>query len=63
MVKLGKVYGNWMVDVQPTNGKLRQRATRIVAEITGLELDCGASIVRASQLADQDGGSDGVGKC
>jgi N-acetylmuramic acid 6-phosphate etherase len=37
MVKLGKVYGNWMVDVQPTNQKLRQRATRIVMEITGAD--------------------------
>ncbi|MDQ3247805.1 MAG: N-acetylmuramic acid 6-phosphate etherase [Chloroflexota bacterium] len=36
MAKLGKVYGNHMVDVQPTNAKLRQRAVRIVAEITGL---------------------------
>ena len=31
MVRLGKVYGNLMVDVQPTNAKLRQRAVRIVA--------------------------------
>jgi N-acetylmuramic acid 6-phosphate etherase len=38
MVKLGKVYANLMVDVQPTNAKLRQRATRIVAEITDLDL-------------------------
>ncbi len=38
MVKLGKVYANLMVDVQPTNAKLRQRATRIVAEITSLDL-------------------------
>ncbi len=36
MVKLGKTYSNLMVDVQPTNEKLRQRATRIVAEITEL---------------------------
>jgi N-acetylmuramic acid 6-phosphate etherase len=36
MVKLGKVYGNLMVDVQPTNQKLRQRAVRIVREITGV---------------------------
>lgn len=36
MVKLGKVYGNLMVDVQPTNQKLRRRAVRIVAEATGL---------------------------
>ena len=37
MVKLGKVYENLMVDVQPTNAKLRQRATRIVCEITGVD--------------------------
>lgn len=37
MVKLGKVYENLMVDVQPTNAKLRERATRIVAEITSVE--------------------------
>jgi N-acetylmuramic acid 6-phosphate etherase len=37
MVKLGKVYGNWMVDVQPTNQKLRRRAIRMVVEITGTD--------------------------
>jgi N-acetylmuramic acid 6-phosphate etherase len=35
MVKLGKTYGNLMVDVQPTNAKLRERAVRIVREATG----------------------------
>lgn len=35
MVRLGKVYGNLMVDVQATNAKLRARAVRIVCEITG----------------------------
>lgn len=37
MVRLGKVYGNLMVDVQPTNAKLRDRAARIVAAITGVD--------------------------
>ncbi len=32
MIRLGKVYGNLMVDVRPTNAKLRARAVRIVAE-------------------------------
>lgn len=32
MVQLGKVYGNLMVDMRPTNVKLRDRAVRIVAE-------------------------------
>ena len=35
MVKLGKVYGNLMVDMKPTNEKLRQRAVHIVMQATG----------------------------
>jgi N-acetylmuramic acid 6-phosphate etherase len=35
MVRLGKVYGNFMVDVRPTNEKLLERAKRIVCEVTG----------------------------
>ena len=34
MVKLGKVYNNYMIDVNATNLKLRQRARRIVQEVT-----------------------------
>ena len=37
MVRLGKTYGNLMVDVQPTNQKLRARAVRIVREATGID--------------------------
>lgn len=33
MVRLGKVYGNLMVDVQPSNVKLRRRAVRLVEQI------------------------------
>ncbi|RKQ86353.1 N-acetylmuramic acid 6-phosphate etherase [Solirubrobacter pauli] len=33
MVRLGKTYGNRMVDVRVTNEKLRDRATRIVAQV------------------------------
>jgi N-acetylmuramic acid 6-phosphate etherase len=33
MVRLGKVYSNLMVDVRPTNSKLRRRAVRIVGEV------------------------------
>jgi N-acetylmuramic acid 6-phosphate etherase len=35
MVGLGKVLGNWMVDLNPSNAKLRDRATRLVEAITG----------------------------
>lgn len=36
MVQLGKCYKNLMVDVQPTNEKLRTRAENIIMEVTGL---------------------------
>jgi N-acetylmuramic acid 6-phosphate etherase len=36
-----------MVDVQPTNVKLRQRARRIVAEATGLDLQRAGDILSA----------------
>jgi N-acetylmuramic acid 6-phosphate etherase len=36
MIKLGKVYGNLMVDLRATNEKLRDRSLRIVIEMTGL---------------------------
>ena len=33
MIKIGKVYKNFMIDVKPTNIKLKDRAQRIVSEI------------------------------
>lgn len=39
MIKLGKVYGNLMVDVQTTNEKLVERAKKIVSEATGLNIE------------------------
>ncbi|MEV7188895.1 N-acetylmuramic acid 6-phosphate etherase [Kitasatospora sp. NPDC093102] len=37
MVRLGRTYGNLMVDLRATNDKLRERARRIVAEATGAD--------------------------
>ncbi|MCF0146843.1 MAG: N-acetylmuramic acid 6-phosphate etherase [Clostridium sp.] len=37
MIKLGKVYGNLMVDVRASNEKLVERAKKIVCEATGVE--------------------------
>lgn len=37
MVRLGKVLGNLMVDVKASNVKLRDRAVRIVRELTGVD--------------------------
>ena len=39
MIKLGKVYGNLMVDVKSTNEKLTQRAKLIVCEATGIAIE------------------------
>jgi N-acetylmuramic acid 6-phosphate etherase len=36
MARLGKVYGNRLVDVQPRSRKLRERAARLVSEIGGV---------------------------
>ena len=47
MIHLGKTYSNLMVDVQPTNIKLRQRALRMVAEATGLDAPQAAEILSA----------------
>jgi len=35
MIRLGKTYGNLMVDLRVTNAKLRHRAVRIIRRVTG----------------------------
>ena len=37
MVHSGKVYGHLMVDMRATNDKLRDRAARIISQITGID--------------------------
>ena len=46
MVRLGYVYGNLMVNVQPTNEKLVDRAERIIAEATGVDEAQAASLLK-----------------
>lgn len=36
MAKMGRVYGNWMVQVLPTNKKLIDRSTRIIANLANI---------------------------
>ncbi len=50
MVRQGRVYENLMVDLRATNAKLRDRAARIIATLTGLERD------EAFTLLDRAGG-------
>jgi N-acetylmuramic acid 6-phosphate etherase len=48
MVRLGKVYGNRMIDVAVTNSKLYDRATRILRDLTGLERDAALALLEQS---------------
>ncbi|NJK36093.1 MAG: N-acetylmuramic acid 6-phosphate etherase, partial [Oscillatoriales cyanobacterium SM2_2_1] len=50
MVQLGKVYGNRMVDVAVTNAKLRDRARRILMDLTELSCDRAESLLEAAHL-------------
>jgi N-acetylmuramic acid 6-phosphate etherase len=45
MVRLGLVYGNLMVNVQPTNEKLKDRATRIIAAATQVSESTAAKLL------------------
>jgi N-acetylmuramic acid 6-phosphate etherase len=49
MIRLGYVYGNLMVNVQPKNGKLVDRAARIIAQAANIEYS------RAAELLKQTG--------
>jgi N-acetylmuramic acid 6-phosphate etherase len=48
MVKLGKVYGNRMVDVAVTNKKLHDRALRILQDLTNLSREEAAYLLEQS---------------
>ncbi len=50
MVGVGKVYGNLMVDVKPTNEKLVERCQRIIAQATGCDAET------AARVYDESGG-------
>jgi N-acetylmuramic acid 6-phosphate etherase len=47
-VRRGYVYGNLMVNVQPNNRKLLDRAARIVAQAAGVEYDRALALLAAA---------------
>ena len=49
MVRIGKTYGNLMVDVQTGSEKLRDRARRIITIVTGLEYDEADKLLRQAR--------------
>src|SRR6266480_7728605 len=46
MIRIGKTYGNLMVDVQTGSEKLKDRARRIIGIVTGLEYDDSDKLLR-----------------
>lgn len=50
-IRLGYVHGNLMINVQPTNSKLLDRARRIISQAAGISPE------RAAKLLDEAGGS------
>ena len=50
MVRLGKTYGNLMVDLRASNAKLRERAIRTVATVTGASRERAAAALESSGM-------------
>jgi len=48
MIRLGKTYGNLMVDLRATNNKLKDRSERIVIEVTGVSRDEARALLDAA---------------
>jgi N-acetylmuramic acid 6-phosphate etherase len=49
MVRIGKTYGNLMVDVQATSEKLKDRSRRIVGIVTGLDYDAAGELLKRAR--------------
>ena len=49
MVRIGKAYGNLMVDVQANSQKLKDRARRIVGIVTGIGYDSADELLRRAR--------------
>ena len=51
MVKLGHVYENMMINLRPSNAKLRDRMIRILCEITKLSYDKCEKLLEQSEFS------------
>lgn len=50
MIRLGKVYQNYMVHLQPTNEKLVARSVRMISQITGASQDISKKMLQAAGM-------------
>jgi N-acetylmuramic acid 6-phosphate etherase len=49
MVRIGKTYGNLMVDLHTTSEKARERARRIISMVTGLDNDQAGTLLQKAR--------------
>ena len=49
MIKVGKTYGNLMVDVQTGSEKLKDRARRIIVLVTGIDYDAADALLKRAK--------------
>ena len=49
MIRLGKVYKNWMVDLQPKSRKLVYRGLRLIEQLGGVPASEAEKVFDASQ--------------
>jgi N-acetylmuramic acid 6-phosphate etherase len=49
MIKLGKIYGNIMIDLQQTNQKLIERSKRIIMDISGCDYSVASEFLQKSE--------------
>lgn len=54
MVRVGKTYGNLMVDVKPTNKKLVQRSINIIVEVTDVSAEEAETTLKAANYSVKD---------
>lgn len=50
MIRLGKVYQNYMVHVQPTNAKLVVRSARMISQITGIDMEEASEVLEKAGM-------------
>ncbi len=49
MIRLGKVYGNMMVDLMMTSRKLEERSKRVVMMVTGVDYERAAAVLKEAK--------------
>ena len=54
MIKMGNVYENLMINLKPTNIKLRSRVIRIVSQITGYDEEASTALLERGNWVIRD---------